>query len=80
MGDGTVDLQWGTSPSAASRDVEYVVLRRQTGASSFLAVARTSAVAYTDAPPPATYEYVVRTAASTFTSADSPLATVTSGP
>ncbi|HEX9435997.1 MAG TPA: hypothetical protein VGA16_02405 [Candidatus Limnocylindria bacterium] len=77
MGDGTIDLQWGTSPSAASRAVEYVVLRRQIGATSFLAIARTSAVSYTDTPTAGTYQYVVRTAISSFTSADSPSATAT---
>lgn len=79
MSGGAVDLQWGTSPSAASREVEYLVLRRQVGAASFLEIARTGAVAFTDAPGPATYEYIVRTAASTFTSPDGPLATVTTG-
>lgn len=71
---GAVDLQWATSASAASRDVSYAVLRRQTGASSFLEIARTSAVTFTDAPPPASYDYAVRTVISTFSSADSPLA------
>lgn len=74
MGDRTVDLQWATSPSAASRDVAYAVLRRQTGASSFLEVARTSAVTFTDAPPAGSYDYAVRTVIATFRSADSPLA------
>jgi hypothetical protein len=79
-GDGTVDLMWGDSPTASAREVEYVVLRRQVGASSFLEIARTSAVSYTDTPPPSTFDYVVRTAVSTFTSADSPVARVTTGP
>jgi len=79
-GDGTVDLQWETSPSAASRDVEYIVLRRQLGTSVFAEVARTSAVTYTDVPPPSTFDYVVRTAISSFWSADSPVATATTGP
>ncbi len=77
MGDGTIDLQWGTSPSAASRAVDHVVLRRQIGAASFLEIARTSAVTYTDTPMAGTYEYVVRTAISSFTSADGPSATAT---
>lgn len=72
--DGTVDLQWATSASAASRDVGYAVLRRQTGASSFLEIARTTAVTFTDAPAPASYDYAVRTVVSTFASAESPLA------
>lgn len=80
MSDGTVDLQWGTSPSAAVRDVEYLVLRRQIGATGFLQVARTAAVTHTDAPGPGTFEYVVRTAISTFTSLDSPVATASTGP
>ena len=80
MGDGTVDLQWGTSPSAAVRAVQYVVLRRQVGMSVYAEIARTSAVTYTDAPPLSTFDYVVRTMVSTFWSADSPVATVTTGP
>ncbi|MBI2324927.1 MAG: fibronectin type III domain-containing protein [Chloroflexi bacterium] len=80
MGDGTVDLQWDTSPSAAARDVEYLVLRRQIGATGFTQVARTAAVTYTDSPTPGTFEYVVRTAISSFWSADSPVATATTGP
>jgi len=77
MGDGTIDLQWGTSPSAASRAVEYVVLRRQIGASSYLEITQTAAVSYTDTPQAGTHQYVVRTAISSFTSADSPSATAT---
>jgi len=80
MGDGTVDLQWGTSPSAAARDVGYVVLRRQAGMSVFAEIARTSAVMYTDAPPRSTFDYVVRSFVSSFTSADGPVSTVTTGP
>ena len=75
-----MDLQWGTSPSAASRPVEYLVLRRQVGMSVFAPVARTSAVTYTDTPPPSTFDYVVRTVLSTFESTDSPIATVATGP
>ncbi len=56
------------------------MLRRQTGATSFLQVARTAAVTYTDSPTPGTFEYVVRTAISTFTSADSPVAAAAAGP
>lgn len=78
--DRTVDLQWGTSPTAALRDVEYVVLRRQVGATSYLQIARTSAVSYTDAPGTGTFDYVVRAAISTFTSADSPVASATIPP
>jgi hypothetical protein len=79
-GDGTVDLVWDSSPSGAIRDVAYVVLRRQVGASVFAPIARTSSVSYTDSPPASTFDYVVRTAASSFTSADSPIATATTGP
>jgi hypothetical protein len=71
---GVVELQWATSASAASREVGYAVLRRQTGASSFLEIARTGAVTFSDAPPPASYDYAVRTVISTFSSAESPLA------
>jgi hypothetical protein len=75
-----VDLQWGTSPSAALRDVEYAVLRRASGVSTFAEIARTIAVTYTDAPAHGTYDYVVRAVVSTFTSTDSPVATATTGP
>lgn len=58
----------------------YVVLRRPTGTGAFAEIARTAAVTYTDAPPSGTVEYVVRTAVSSFTSGDSPAATVTVTP
>jgi len=48
--------------------------------SVFAEVARTSAVTYTDAPAPSTFDYVVRTVLSTFSSRDSPIATATTGP
>lgn len=79
-GGGTVELEWAPSASASSREVEYAVLRRETGAGPFVEVARTSATGSTDAPPPASYDYVVRTVISTFSSADSPLARVDTRP
>jgi hypothetical protein len=79
-GDGTVDLLWDPSPSSDVRDVEYVVMRRQVGASVFAPIARTSSLSYTDAPPASTFDYVVRTAVSSFSSGDSPIATATTGP
>ena len=79
-GDGSVDLVWEPSPSADVREIEYVVSRRQVGTSLVAPIARTSSVSYTDRPPASTFDYVVRAAASSFTSADSPIATATTGP
>ncbi|MBM4433891.1 MAG: hypothetical protein FJ028_02050 [Chloroflexi bacterium] len=48
------------------------MLRRQTGAGSFLELARSSAVTFTDAPAAGSYDYAARAVISTFRSADSP--------
>ena len=70
---GDVDVQWEASPSAASRSLEYLVLRRSAGG-SFEQIARTSALRITDRPGSGSFDYVVRAVISTFTSADSPVA------
>lgn len=77
---GAVALSWAASPTAAQRTVEYVVLRRASGSASFAEVARTSALSHGDTPPPGTYDYAVRAAISSFTSADTAVATVTTTP
>ncbi len=77
---GTVALSWTASPTAAQRAVEYAVLRRATGSGGFAEVARTSALSYGDTPPPGTYDYVVRAAVSSFTSADTAVATAATTP
>ena len=71
--NGDVDVQWEASPSAASRSLEYVVLRRAAGG-SFEQIARTADLRITDRPGSGSFDYVVRATISTFTSADSPVA------
>ena len=71
--NGDVDVQWEASPAAASRSLEYVVLRRASGG-SFEQIARTAALSITDRPGTGSFDYVVRAVISTFTSADSPVA------
>jgi hypothetical protein len=77
--NGEVDVQWAASPAAASRSLEYVVLRRPAGG-SFAQIARTAALRVTDAPGSGSFDYVVRAVISTFTSADSPVANATTIP
>jgi hypothetical protein len=71
-----VDVQWEASPAAASRPLEYAVLRRAAGG-AFAQIARTAELRFTDAPGSGSFDYVVRAVISTFTSADSPVASAT---
>jgi hypothetical protein len=77
--NGDVDVQWEASPSAASRPLEYVVLRRAPGG-SFAQIARTGALRITDTPGSGSFDYVVRAVISSFTSGDSPVASASSPP
>ncbi len=66
-------------------NVEYVVLRRPSGSGQLTEVARTGLMGYTDvtyvdAPPSGTYDYAVRTIASSFSSADTQPVTVSTVP
>ena len=72
--NGDVDVTWDASPSAASRPLEYAVLRRASGG-SFAQIARTAALRITDAPGNGTFDYAVRALISSFISADSLVAT-----
>ena len=72
-------MQWEASPAAVSRPLEYVVLRR-TGGAAFAQIARTAALRITDTPGSGTFDYVVRAVISSFTSADSPVASASVPP
>jgi hypothetical protein len=66
-------------------NVEYVILRRPSGAGSLVEIARTGLMGYTDvtyvdAPLAGAYDYAVRTIASSFTSPDTPTVTATRTP
>ena len=71
---GTVGLSWSASSSATSASVTYYVLRRAAGSGSYAIVAGpTTDLHYTDLPAAdGAYEYVVRTAASSFTAETAP--------
>lgn len=70
---GVVRLTWSASATAATHTVTYTVLRRPTGSGAYAQVAGPlSELTYDDTPPAdGSYEYVVRTNVSTFTSDDS---------
>jgi hypothetical protein len=62
---GTIQLTWSASPTAASESVTYDVMRRS-GGGSFARVASVGGLSYDDDPGDGTWEYVVRSVVSTF--------------
>ena len=74
-----MDVQWAAPPAAATRVLGYVVLRRS-GTADFAEIARTADLRVTDRPGSGAFDYVVRATISTFTSADSQVASVSTIP
>ena len=74
---GAIGLSWSASPTAATRSVGYLVLRRPSGTAGFALVAGPlDALSHVDVPPTdGLYDYVIRAAIASFTSADSAMRT-----
>lgn len=77
LAGGAIGLAWSASPTAATRSVGYLVLRRPSGTAGFALVAGPlDALSHIDVPPAdGLYDYVIRAAIASFTSADSAMRT-----
>lgn len=72
---GSVGLSWTASPTASTESVSYLV-RRRSGSGAYSTVGTTTGLSWNDTPGDGSWEYLVRTAVSSF-SADSGTRSVT---
>ena len=62
---GSIHLTWSASPTAATENVTYDVMRRS-GGGAFAFIATASGLVYNDAPGDGAWEYMIRSVVSTF--------------